>query len=51
MEVYIPLASDWYDFNTKLWIDAKGKQQIALSKEHLPVYIKAGSILPLKVRV
>lgn len=49
MEVYIPLASDWYDFNTKLWIDAKGKQQIALSKEHLPVYIKAGSILPLKL--
>ena len=49
MEVYIPPAVDWYEFNTKLWVPSKGKQEILTKPENIPVYIKAGTILPLKV--
>jgi alpha-D-xyloside xylohydrolase len=46
-KVYLPKASDWYDFWTGKLI--KGGQTIAADApiETIPLYIKAGSIIPM----
>lgn len=46
-EVYLPVGADWYDYWTNEKV--KGGQKLTASSPlaHSPLYIKAGSILPL----
>ena len=46
--VYFPATEGgWYDFWSDKYIADKGWQDVSVSKNHIPVYVKAGSILPL----
>jgi alpha-D-xyloside xylohydrolase len=50
-DVYLPKGSDWYDFRTNEKF-AGGQTVIkATPKEIIPLYVKAGSILPLGPQV
>lgn len=47
-DVYFPTTQGgWYDFWNDKFVTKKGWQNIALSCNHIPAYVKAGSILPL----
>ena len=50
-KIYLPKGSDWYDFWTEKVI--KGGQEIECktSMEYIPVYVKAGTILPMAERI
>ena len=46
--MYFPATEGgWYDFWSDKYIADKGWQDVSVSKNHIPVYVKAGSILPL----
>jgi len=44
--VYLPAGADWYDFATGAWL--KGGQTItaAAPRERMPLFVRAGSIVP-----
>lgn len=47
-DVYFPAAKGgWYDFWSDKYVTDKGWRNVPVAKEHIPVYVKAGSILPL----
>ena len=45
-EVYFPKGV-WYDFNTKKIFDGEKKYTIQMSLDEIPIFVKAGTILPL----
>jgi alpha-D-xyloside xylohydrolase len=46
-QVYLPRGADWYDFWTGAWL-AGGQTLMAPAPfESLPLYVRAGSILPM----
>lgn len=46
--VYFPATKGgWYDFWSDKYVADKGWRNVSASKSHIPVYVKAGSILPL----
>ena len=45
-EVYFPKGV-WYDFNTKKTFDGGAKYTIQMSLDEIPIFVKAGTILPL----
>lgn len=47
-DVYFPATKGgWYDFWSDEYVTDKGSKDVAVVKEHIPVFVKAGSILPL----
>jgi alpha-D-xyloside xylohydrolase len=46
-EVYLPQAPAWYDFWTGARVPASGTIQAAAPLERIPVFVRAGSIVPL----
>jgi alpha-D-xyloside xylohydrolase len=46
-EVYLPPAAAWYDFWTGAQLRGDQHVQAAAPLERIPLYVKAGSILPL----
>ena len=47
-DVYFPATQGgWYDFWSDKYVTDKGWRNVPVAKEHIPVYVKAGSILPL----
>lgn len=47
-DVYLPqVRGGWYDFWTEKHMSKNGWNQIPVSLNHIPVFVKAGSIVPL----
>ncbi len=46
-EVYFPRSAGWYDFYTGKYIDGTGWVKVDAPYEKMPVFVKAGSIIPL----
>ncbi len=46
-EVYFPIGTAWYDFYTGQYLEGHGRQTVAAPYERMPLYVKAGSILPV----
>jgi len=46
-QVYLPHGADWYDFWTGAWIAGGQTLSAPAPFESLPLYVKAGSILPM----
>ncbi|MCU4164026.1 TIM-barrel domain-containing protein [Carboxylicivirga caseinilyticus] len=46
-EVYLPKTAGWYDLYTGKWLEAGVKFTADAPYEKMPMYVKAGSILPL----
>nr|WP_321452670.1 TIM-barrel domain-containing protein [uncultured Carboxylicivirga sp.] len=46
-EVYLPKTAGWYDAYTGSWLDAGVKMTADAPYEKMPMYVKAGSILPM----
>mgnify|MGYP003406885868 FL=1 len=47
MSVYLPKDTKWYDFATNKMYEGGETYQMPIVKERIPVYAKAGSIIPL----
>ncbi len=48
MEVYLPSVSGgWYAYEEGTHYDGGGKEVVPVDMEHIPVFVKAGSILPV----
>lgn len=47
MSVYLPKDTKWYDFATNKIYEGGETYQMPIVKERIPVYAKAGSIIPL----
>lgn len=48
MEVYLPkIQGGWYDFNSGRYAGNGGRISAGVSMETIPVYVKAGSIVPM----
>ena len=45
-EIYFPANSDWYDFYTGQFAAGGHRQDVASPYERIPLYVRAGSILP-----
>lgn len=45
--VYFPQSEGWYDLWTGEYVTDGGWKQIRVSKDHIPAFVKAGTILPL----
>lgn len=46
-DVYFPEAGGWYDFYTGAPVAAKGMTKVAAPYEKLPLFVRAGAILPI----
>ncbi len=46
-EVYLPQGDGWYDYETKEYLEGGREWQAAAPVEKMPLYIRAGSILPV----
>ncbi len=46
-EVYFPKDTEWYDFYTGRYMAGNGKQTVAAPYERMPLFVKAGTILPI----
>ncbi|MDD2256083.1 MAG: glycoside hydrolase family 31 protein [Bacteroidales bacterium] len=46
-DVYLPAGTDWYDFWTNELLAGGQKRDIPTRIDQIPLYIKAGSILPM----
>jgi alpha-D-xyloside xylohydrolase len=47
-DVYLPAnKGGWYDFWSDEYVADKGWRAVTTSKKHIPVFVKAGTILPL----
>jgi len=46
-EIYFPAGSDWIDFYSDKVHAGGGTETIAVTPEHIPVFVKAGSFVPL----
>lgn len=49
MTVYLPAGSDWYDFYTGQRYAGGQKIKAKLCLERIPVYVRAGSLLPVSI--
>lgn len=49
--VYLPQGDDWYDYETKAYQEGGREFRAAAPVEKMPLYIKAGSILPVDNRL
>lgn len=47
MRIYLPAGCKWYDFYTRESYDGGQYIQYRLSIEHMPVFVKGGSIVPM----
>ena len=45
--VYLPAGTDWYDFYTEERYEGGRELTARVGIDHIPVYVKAGSILPV----
>ena len=45
--VYLPAGTDWYDFYTEERHEGGREIEARVGIDHIPVYVKAGSILPV----
>lgn len=45
--VYLPAGTDWYDFYTEEHHEGGREIEVRVGIDHIPVYVKAGSILPV----
>ena len=45
--VYLPAGTDWYDFYTEERYEGGREIEARVGIDHIPVYVKAGSILPV----
>ena len=45
--VYLPVGTDWYDLYTEERFTGGQEIEVRVGIEHIPVYVKAGSILPV----
>ena len=45
--VYLPAGTDWYDFYTEERYEGGREIEVRVGIDHIPVYVKAGSILPV----
>ncbi len=50
-EVYFPAATNWYDFYTGAYYEGGCKQMVAAPYERMPLFVKAGSIVPTGVEI
>lgn len=48
MTVYLPAGTDWYDFYSEERLPGGGRVQVRLRQDRIPVFVRAGSILPLR---
>ena len=46
-KVYLPVADDWYDYETKEYLEGGLEFQAQAPVERMPLYIRAGSIVPV----
>jgi alpha-D-xyloside xylohydrolase len=46
-QVYLPLGAGWFDFWTGAYVDGGRRLDAPAPYESLPLYVKAGSILPM----
>eukprot|EP00928_Gymnodinium_smaydae_P005920 TRINITY_DN12051_c0_g2_i1.p1 TRINITY_DN12051_c0_g2~~TRINITY_DN12051_c0_g2_i1.p1 ORF type:complete len:1044 (-),score=239.32 TRINITY_DN12051_c0_g2_i1:202-3246(-) len=49
-KVYLPKAAAWYDIHTGEQL-ASGTHNVALAADRIPTYVRAGRIVPLKMRI
>jgi alpha-glucosidase (family GH31 glycosyl hydrolase) len=47
LPVYLPEGSNWYDFWTGKIYEGNSNQNVNVSTDHIPVFVKSGSIIPL----
>ncbi len=51
-EVYFPKGCDWYDFYSGKLVSSGGdSQMVEAPLEHIPIYVRAGSIVPFGPKV
>lgn len=46
-EIYFPAGSDWFDFYSDKVYAGGSTETVAVTPEHIPVFVKAGSFVPL----
>jgi len=46
--VYLPEGCGWYDFYTDVWYEGGQTLQMDVNIDHIPVFVRAGSILPME---
>ena len=46
-KVYLPKGDNWYDYDTKVYYEGGQELQADAPVEKMPLYVKAGSILPV----
>jgi len=46
-DVYFPQGSNWYDFESKKYINGGQTLKVEAPYERMPLYVRAGSILPM----
>ncbi len=46
-EIYFPTDSDWFDFYSDKTYTGGSTENIAVTPEHIPVFVKAGAFVPL----
>src|SRR3546814_18057254 len=45
-QVYLPAGADWYDFNSGAWHAGGTTITAAAPRERMPLFVRAGSIVP-----
>lgn len=46
-EVYFPATNNWFDFYTDTKYEGGTTASISLSKDHIPVFVRAGAFVPM----
>ncbi|MCF8359416.1 MAG: DUF5110 domain-containing protein [Prolixibacteraceae bacterium] len=46
MQVYLPEGNDWYNFHTGIKHEGGTNTEVEVSKDYIPLFVKAGSIVP-----
>ena len=46
-EVYFPAKNTWFDFYTDELIEGGSAKKVELAEDHIPVYVRAGSFVPM----
>lgn len=46
-EVYFPAKNIWFDFYTDELIEGGSAKKVELEEDHIPVYVRAGSFVPM----
>lgn len=46
-EVYFPAKNTWFDFYTDELIEGGSTKKVELAEDHIPVYVRAGSFVPM----